>query len=95
MIDLLLSRYSLVERWWDAAGEIAIGEFFDHKRFKHSAFERCEPSSADEQVANWWRQSLGRQPGDAELKEQLAVTYFGHNFGSCKDGFQDTQCGKR
>ena len=37
---------------WDATGLLAIVQLFEHKRFEHSAFERCEPRPADKQIAN-------------------------------------------
>ena len=38
--------------WRDAAGVLAIVQLLDHEGFKYAALERCEPCSADKQIAN-------------------------------------------
>jgi hypothetical protein len=63
-------------------------QLFDHNRFEHSAFNRGEPCSTGEQVANWLRQKLGREPSNSELKEQLAVTNLG-DFGEHREHAMD------
>ena len=52
MIELRCHRLSFINRWWNAAGVFSLVQLFDHKRFEHSAFKRCEPCSTGEQVAN-------------------------------------------
>lgn len=51
MIELRCHRLSFINGWWNAAGVLV--QLFNHKRFEHSAFDRSEPRSADEQIANW------------------------------------------
>jgi hypothetical protein len=53
MVELRCQRLSFSNRLWDTAGEFSLLQLFNHKRFEHTAFDRCEPRSADEQITNW------------------------------------------
>ena len=62
MIELRCHRLSFINRWWNAAGVFEIVQLFNHKRFEHSAFKRCEPCPAD-LLINKSRIGLGKNLG--------------------------------